>query len=486
MAMTCNNVSRPNPDLGELGRRDFLFQLGKGIGSVALTSMLQQDGALRADDSSADTATQESRKPNIAPRAKSCIFLFMYGGPSQIDTFDPKPILNRYHGTPVTRIYGGGGNGDSVEERLYVKSPFKFERYGQCGQEVSELFPKLAGCVDDMAFLRSMYVDSAIHPMASFQMNLGTLVPGSPSLGSWLLYGLGSENKDLPGFVVLAGQGLWSGAVNYSNGFLPAQTQGTLLNSSGPPIVDLQPPTQFTREAQEASIQLLNELNQPYLKSNPSNSDLLARMRNYELAFRMQSAVPEAMDIERETAATREMYGLNNSITQPMGERCLLARRLVERGVRFVQIYSHGWDSHDRLLQSHRRRAMESDQPIAALLKDLKQRGLLEDTLVVWCGEFGRTPDNSKGFFATYPGRDHNKDAMVVWFAGGGTKGGIQIGATDETGLKAVDNRVHLHDLHATILHLMGLDDMKLTYYHGGRLKRLTDLGGEIIRELIA
>lgn len=486
MATMCNNVRRPDPRLGALGRRDFLFQVGKGIGSVALTSMLYQDRALRAAESSAATDPLATRQPHVPPRAKSCIFLFMYGGPSQIDTFDPKPILNRYHGTPVTRIYGGGGNGDNREERLYVRSPFKFDRYGQCGQEVSEIFPKLAGCVDDMAFLRSMHVDSEIHPMASFQMNLGTLLPGSPSLGSWLLYGLGTENQDLPGFVVLSGQGLWSGAVNYSNGFLPAQTQGTLLNSSGPPIVDLQPPAEVTRESQEASIQLLNELNRPYLSSNPNNGDLLARMRNYELAFRMQAAVPEAMDLNHETAITREMYGLNNKVTQPMGERCLLARRMVERGVRFVQIYSHGWDSHDRIQQGHRRRALECDQPIAALLQDLKQRGLLDETLVVWCGEFGRTPDNHKGFFATYPGRDHNKQAMIVWFAGGGTKGGIKIGATDETGLRAADNRYHLHDMHATILRLMGLDDMQLTYYHGGRLKRLTDLGGQVIQELIA
>ncbi len=488
MPTTCNNVMQASSVPGELGRRDFLYQAGRGIGSVALTSMLLQDGALRAAESSPRAAEGSAAdlRPHSPPRAKSCIFLFMYGGPSQIDTFDPKPILNRYHGTPVTRIYGGGGNGDSREERLWVGSPFKFKRYGQCGQEVSELFPKVAGCVDDMAFLRSMRVDSAIHPMASFQMNLGTQFPGAPSLGSWLLYGLGSENQNLPGFVVLSGQGLWSGAVNYSNGFLPAQTQGTLLNSSGPPISDLQPPSTVTPEGQEASIQLLNDLNRPYLMSNPANTDLLARMQNYELAFRMQTAVPEAMDITQETAATREMYGLDYNITQPMGERCLLARRMVERGVRFVQIYSHGWDSHDRLLQGHSRRALECDRPIAGLLQDLKQRGLLDETLVVWCGEFGRTPDNHKGFFATYPGRDHNKDAMIAWFAGGGIKGGVQVGATDETGLKAVDNPYHLHDMHATILHLMGLDDMRLTYYHGGRLKRLTDLGGKVIQEMIS
>ena len=483
MARLCRNVENPTDSLGTgIERRNFLFRLGKGVGSIALTSMLNKDQLLAVDAPNPLVA----KKPTLLPRAKSVIFLFMYGGPSQMDTFDPKPTLNKLHGTAVTRVYGGGGNGDTREERLYVGSPFKFAKHGQCGQEVSELFPKLATCVDEMAFVRSLHVDSAIHPMASFQMNLGTLLPGSPSMGSWILYGLGTENQDLPGFVVLAGQGLWSGAVNYSNGFLPAQTQGTLLNSSGPPIVDLLPPQGVTRKGQQASIELLNDLNKPYLASNTSNSDLLARMRNYELAFRMQTAVPEAMDLNAETAATREMYGLNNRITQPMGERCLLARRMVERGVRFIQIYSHGWDSHDHLTKHHRRRAQETDQPIAGLLQDLKQRGLLDETLVVWSGEFGRTPDNHKGFFATYPGRDHNKDAMIVWFAGGGTKGGIQVGATDELGLNAAENRYHLHDMHATILHLLGLDDMQLTYYHGGRFKRLTDLGGKVMSELLA
>jgi uncharacterized protein (DUF1501 family) len=274
--------------------------------------------------------------------------------------------------------------------------------------------------------------------------------------------------------------------VNWSNGYLPAMTQGTLLSASGPPIVDLVPPADFTRRDQQASIQLLNELNRPYLQSSPANQDLLARMKNYELAFRMQTAVPEVMELGQETAATKEMYGLDDKITEPMAQRCLLARRLVERGVRFVQIYSHGWDSHDRLEQHHRRRARETDKPIAALLTDLKQRGLLDETLVVWGGEFGRTPDNHKGFFATYPGRDHNKRGMVMWFAGGGVRGGHVVGATDETGLEAVEKRCHLHDMHATILHLMGLDDMELTYYHAGRLKRLTDLGGKLITELIA
>lgn len=484
MAKMCRQVeSVTDRGLGELGRRDLLLRLGRGLGSVALTSLLHQDGFLRAAGRPDALAP---KTPHFPVKAKSCIFLFMYGGPSQMDTFDPKPALTKFHGTPVTRIYAGGGDGANLEERLYVGSPFQFKKYGESGLDVSDMFPNLGTCADDMAVLRSMYTDTEIHPMATFQMNLGTSLPGSPSMGAWLVYGLGTENQNLPAYVVLSGGGVWSGAVNWSNGYLPAVTQGTLFNSSGPAIVDLQPPEGMSPERQRASIELLNQLNEPYLGSNPSNGDLLARMKNYELAFRMQTAVPEAADINSEPEKIKEMYGLNDKITEPMGQRCLLARRLVERGVRFVQIYSHGWDSHDRIAEQHRRRGQETDRPIAAMLKDLKQRGLLDQTLVVWGGEFGRTADNHKGFFKTYPGRDHNKHAMCMWFAGGGIKGGTVVGATDETGLKAVDNRYHLHDVHATILRLMGLDDMRLTYYNAGRMKRLTDLGGRVIKEMIA
>ena len=482
MAKMCRNVeSLPG---GELGRRDLLSRFGRGMGSIALTSLLHQTGALSAAPVAGDPLA--AKKPHFPAKAKSCISLFMYGGPSQMDTFDPKPALTKFHGTPVTRVYAGGGDGANREERLYVGSPFKFRKYGQSGIEVSDMFPHLGECVDDMAILRSMYTDSEIHPMATFQMNTGSLLPGSPSAGAWIVHGLGTENQNLPAFVVLSGGGVWSGAVNWSNGYLPALTQGTLFNPSGTPISDLKPPADVRSEQQKANIELLNSLNEPYLDSDPANGDLAARMKNYELAFRMQAAVPEAADLDSEPVHIKELYGLNDKITEPMGQRCLLARRLVERGVRHVQIYSHGWDSHDRLAEHHRRRGQETDKPIAALLKDLKQRGLLDQTLVCWGGEFGRTPDNHKGFFATYPGRDHNKHAALMWFAGGGVKGGTVVGSTDETGLKAVDNRYHLHDVHATVLRLMGLDDMRLTYYHGGRFKRLTDLGGRTIKEMIA
>jgi hypothetical protein len=474
----CNCVEAPpDPRLGALGRRDFLFRFGRGVGSLALTSLLYRDEYLHAETPADPLAP---KPPHFPAKAKSCIFLFMYGAPSQMDTFDPKPALAKYHGTPVTRVYG------TLEKRIYVGSPFQFAKHGEAGIEVSDIFPHLATCVDDMAVIRSLHTDSENHPTGVFQMNLGVIFPGAPSMGAWVVYGLGTENQNLPAFVVLPDGGVWSGAVNWSNGYLPAIYQGTLINPTGTPIVDLEPPAGVTLDRRNAQIELLNELNRPYLDSNPDNGDLLARMKNYELAFRMQTAVPEALALEKEPPAIRELYGLDDKITQPMARKCLMARRLVERGVRFVQIYHHGWDSHENIAEEHRKRAAESDRPIAALLKDLKQRGLLSQTLVVWGGEFGRTADNSMDFFRSHPGRDHNKEAMVMWFAGGGAKGGSVVGATDELGIKAAENRYHLHDMHATMLRLLGLDDMKLTYYHAGRFKRLTDLGGCVIKEIVA
>ena len=477
----CGQVE-PNPDprLGGLGRRDFLFRFGRGLGSLALSSLLFQDNLRGARGRLEDPLIPKA--PHFQSKAKSCIFLFMEGAPSQMDTFDPKPALDKYHGTPITRIYG------SMQKRIYVGSPFKFAKHGQCGMEVSDIFPHLSTCVDDMAVVRSLHTDSHNHPAGCFLMNTGVSIPGSPSVGSWLVYGLGSENQNLPSFVVLPDRrrGISGGAVNYSNAYLPAACHGTMLNPDGVPIVDLQPPAGMSRKEQEASVTLLNQLNEPYLESDPSNSGLLARMKNYELAFRMQFAVPGALDVDSESEKTKELYGLNDKITEPMARKCLMARRLVERGVRFVQLYCSGWDSHENIAAEHRKRGYETDRPVAALLKDLKQRGLLDQTLLVWGGEFGRTADNSMDFFRSNPGRDHNKEAMVMWFAGGGIKGGTVVGNTDELGIKAAENVYHLHDLHATILRLMGLDDMRLTYYHAGRLKRLTDLGGRPIKEVLA
>ena len=478
----CNPVQPAlDPRLGELGRRDFLFGLGSGVGALALSSLLHRDGTLRAEQIPADVGPVSVKRPQIRAKAKSCIFLFMAGAPSQMDTFDPKPKLDRLHGKPVTRIYG------SYEKRLYVGGPFKFSKYGQSGIEVSEIFPHLANCVDDMAILRSMHTSVEAHTTATFFMNTGEAIPGSPSVGSWVIYGLGSENENLPSFVVLPDQrgGVFGGAMNWSNAYLPAACQGTLLNPVGPPIVDLLPAVETSRRQQRDNLTLLNQLNEEYLDTNPRNRDLLGRMRNYELAFRMQDAVPEALDIDRETGKTRELYGLNEKITEPMGRKCLMARRLVEHGVRFTQIYCSGWDSHENIAKEHRQRGEEIDRPVAALIQDLRQRGLLDETLIVWGGEFGRTADNSMNFFRSNPGRDHNKEAMIFWMAGGGVKGGTVVGATDELGIKAVENVYHTHDLHATILRLMGLDDMELTYYHAGRFKRLTDLGGKTINEVI-
>ena len=477
----CSNVQPVDSRLGGLGRRDFLYRFGTGVGSLALSSLLYEDACLVAAARTEDQLTPKS--PHLPAKAKSCIFLFMEGAPGQMDTFDPKPKLAELHGRPITRIYG------SFEKRIYVGSPFEFGRHGHSGMEISEIFPQLAAhCADDIAVVRSMHTSSEAHTTATFFMNTGAPIPGSPSMGAWTIYGLGTENQNLPAFVVLPDtrKSIFGGAINWASGYLPAACQGTLLNSSGPPIVGLQPPAGVTREGQRKALTLLNQLNDSHREAHPTNPDLLARIKNYELAFRMQGAVPESLDLNSEPEKIREMYGLNDSITEPMGRKCLMARRLVERGVRFVQIYCTGWDSHEDIAGEHKRRGLETDQPIAALLRDLKQRGLLDETLVIWGGEFGRTADNTMDFFRTGPGRDHNKEAMVMWFAGAGIKGGTVVGNTDELGIKAVEDVYHTHDMHATMLRLMGLDDMRLTYYHAGRFKRLTDLGGRLIEQIMA
>jgi len=473
----CQNVEpAPDPRLGELGRRDLLFRFGRGLGGLALSSLLYQDGLMGGESPSNPLV---AKPPHFATKAKSCIFLFMAGAPSQMDTFDPKPALARYHGTPVTRKYG------SMEKRIYVGSPFKFAKYGQCGMEVSEVFPQISKCVDDIAVVRSLHTDSNSHPTGFTLMNTGVQRPGtSPALGSWITYGLGTENQNLPAFVVLPDKRTPQTDL-YSNAYLPTTYQGTRLNPKGVPIFNINPPQGVSYEQQEATLDLVNEINKPYLASNPSNIDLLGRMKGYELAFRMQNALPQALDLKSEPSKIQELYGINETISEPMGRKCLMARRLVERGVRFVQIYSDGWDHHENVKDGLRLKGYETDRPVAGLLKDLKQRGLLDETLVIWGGEFGRTADNTMSFFSSNPGRDHNKEAMVMWFAGGGIKGGTVVGNTDELGIKAVENVYHLHDLHATILRLMGLDDMRLTYYHAGRFKRLTDLGGKVIKEIL-
>lgn len=469
------------------GRREFVYQLGAGIGCVALSWLLDQEALPAGENRRGPSSVSQlqSKPKHFRARAKAVIFFVMEGGPSQIDTFDPKSSLERLDGKLFAR--------DRVKsnqvkgKRYFVNSPFKFRRYGQCGMQVSELFQEVASCVDDMAFVRSVHADSDNHPAALFQYNTGYPVQGNPSVGSWVAYGLGTENQNLPAFVVLRDGKPYGGTATWGNAYLPSLYQGTQFRSGPIPVLNLQPPAGVSRHEQRKNLDLIQQLNRKHQRLRSEHSDLEARIAAYELAFRMQAEIPEAIDIGNESAETRRLYGLDQQVTRSLGTRCLLARRFIEQGVRFVQVWSGGWDSHGDIKKGHANAARKVDRPIAGLLKDLKQRGLLEETLVVWGGEFGRTPDtNEAQFNKRQPGRDHNPGAMTMWFAGGGVKGGTTIGATDEVGGQAVESRFHLRDVHATLLRLLGLDQTKLTYYHGGRFKRLTDNGGNIIYDLMA
>jgi hypothetical protein len=411
--------------------------------------------------------------------------LYMAGGPSHIDTFDPKEKLSELHLKKFKRndkFVSAMGSG----QRYFVKSPFKFKKAGKAGIDMCEHWQHLAGVADELCVYRGCQGESINHPTANYHMNTGNRFGGDPAIGSWVSYGLGTENQDLPGFIVLpevaSPQG---GAANWSSGFLPPHYQGTTLRAKGSPILDLHPPAGITRKHQRGNLDLLASLNQAHAARHPAHDELAARMESYELAFRMQLQVPGILDIEKEKAATREDYGLDDQRTADFGRRCLLARRLVENGVRFVQVYTAGWDSHDYIAKSHSERIRSVDKPIAALISDLKERGLLEDTLVIWTGEFGRTPDNGIRGGGQRAGRDHNNQAMPIFLAGGGVNAGSVIGATDELGEKAVDVVHPIRDLHVTLLHLLGLDDNKLTYLHGGRFKQLSQFGGKVINELL-
>lgn len=460
-------------------RREFLYGLGASLGSVALTALL------------ADEATPSAKGP-LAPRqghfnskARHCIFLTMEGGPSHIDTFDPKPKLKDLH---LQEFQRSGEMKSAMEsgKRYFVQSPFTFQRYGESGADIATNWEHLASNVDDICFYRGCQVDSVNHPTAMYQLNSGNRFGGDPSLGAWVTYGLGSENQNLPGFVVLPEVSYpQGGAANWSNGFLPAHFQGTPLRSKGAPILDLLPMSHVTAEHQRDNLDLLSALNRAHQQRHPGHDELAARMEAYELAFRMQSEVPQLIDLSTEDRRTQESYGIGQQPTDDFGKKCLLARKMVENGVRFVQLYAGSWDSHDYIERAHGSLVQRVDQPISALLTDLKQRGLLESTLVVWCGEFGRSPDNGVRGGTAY-GRDHNPSAMTIWMAGGGVNAGQTIGATDETGAEAVENVHHIRDLHVTLLKLLGLDDNKLTYFHGGRFKQLSQFGGEVISELIA
>lgn len=461
-------------------RREFLYGANAALGAVAFSSLLA------ADERSQSSAGPLAPKPGTLPaRANHVIFLMMEGGPSHIDTFDPKPKLNDLHLHEFTR-QGEMKSAMESGKRYYVQSPFRFRKAGQCGADIAGNWEHLAKCVDDICFYRGCQVDSVNHPTAMYQMNTGNRFGGDPAVGAWVTYGLGSENQNLPGFLVLPEVSYpQGGAANWSNGFLPAHYQGTPLRPTGSPVLDLKPMAGVSRDHQRENLDLLAKLNEAHAEQHPEHTELRARMEAYELAFRMQMQVPEILTLDGEDAATLEMYGVGREPTDAFGRKCLLARRLVEQGVRFVQLYAGTWDSHDYIERAHGSLVRRVDRPIAALLSDLKRRGLLDSTLVVWCGEFGRSPDNGVRGGVAY-GRDHNPSAMTVWLAGGGVRVGHTVGATDETGTSAVECVHHVRDLHVTILRLLGLDDNKLTYFHGGRFKQLSQFGGQVIDQLIA
>jgi hypothetical protein len=466
-------------------RREFLWQAGNGFFGTAMAYMLASDGFGAKAQASALTpgsiATPRSLAPHFKARAKSVIFLYMVGGPAHMDTFDPKPILAKRHGEK----YDFKTNGTVTQKAAgqLKGSPFTFHKRGKSGIEISEVFPHLGNVADELAIIRSTTADSSAHGSASLQMNTGHLRQGLPSMGSWATYGLGSVNSNMPGFVVLVNGAPYSGATNWSAGFMPAEYQGTVFNITGDPISNLASTKGVTPTEQRRRLDLLAQLNASHLQSCPMNDELAARIESYELAFRMQSHAPEAVDFAKESEATKSLYGIGAGETDRFGRSCLMARRLVERGVRFVQIYHSNWDTHGDNDARHRKLCGQTDKPMAGLIADLKQRGLLDDTLIIWAGEFGRTPI---GGVEKNGGRDHHAVAFSTFLAGGGVKGGQAYGSTDDFGFAVTENKVHVHDLHATILHLMGMDHEKLTFRHQNRDFRLTDVSGEVVKALIA
>ena len=475
-------------------RREFVWQMGGGFVGTALAGLLQGQGwtapTARAAATASPTGPLSPRKPHFEGRAKSVIFLMMNGAPSQVDTFDFKPELEKYAGKtlPEGKKFINSGN----RQMGFLTPAWRpFRPGGESGLLISDYFPNVRQHADKLCVINSCHTDSHAHGSALVAMNTGKTLIGRPSLGSWAVYGLGTENQNLPGFVVMLDKrgGPISGQPNWSSGFMSATYQGTLFRPTGNPILNLRGPEHIDPSAQRAQLDLLAQLNDRHLHERQGGEELAARINSYELAFRMQSDTPEAVDLGQETETTLAMYGVGSQPTDEFGRNCLIARRLVERGVRFVQLYSGGghleetWDAHESVEKNHGRHGLEVDQPIAALLTDLAQRGLLESTLVVWGGEFGRMPF-SEGKDA--PGRNHNPYGFSMWFAGAGVKGGMTYGETDEFGFEAVTNKAHLHDIHATILHLMGLDHELLTYFHQGREESLTDVGGRVIKDIVA
>lgn len=462
-----------------LGRREWLRRAGAGAGMIGLAKLLADQNLLASQPSGVDgpaTTSLHPRPGHFPAKAKSVIWLFMEGAPSAVDMFDPKPELDKRDGqtTDIQAFFGNPGP--------LMKSPFSFKRYGECGQWVCEHYANVAKHVDKMAFIKSCHSESNDHVPAIYQINSGLPRPGFPTAGAWVTYGLGSENQNLPGYVVLGNkQGAKGGPHNWGSGFLPSTYQGTLFRPEGVPILNLDRQPEMTALDQRAQLDLMAMLNDEHLRRHGNDAEFANRMQSFELAFRMQTEATEVVDLDREPQAVHELYGIDNPNSRSFGSKCLMARRLVESGVRFVQVYSDGeWDAHNNLKQNHTQHCGATDIPIAGLLTDLESRGMLDSTLVIWGGEFGRMPISQNG-----KGRDHNPKGFLQWMAGAGIKGGVSYGETDEIGYEAVEDRVSVNDLHATILHLLGLDHERLTYFHNGRSYRLTDVAGEVIQDIL-
>ncbi|MBL8227628.1 MAG: DUF1501 domain-containing protein [Bryobacterales bacterium] len=463
-----------------MSRREMLRVSSAGFGGLALAGLLGEEA--RAATAGKAESPLAVKQPHFAARAKRVIFLFMHGGPSQVDTFDYKPLLKRDHGKPLPFARPKVVSSETFN---LLQSPWEFKQHGQSGAWVSSLFPEIAKKVDDICFIRSMYGSNSRHGGALLELHTGSDTFVRPSMGSWVTYGLGSENQSMPGFVTICATQSHGGANNYSSAFLPAPYAGTPVGTVGVPAKDAKIPfiaNETPRPIQRMEIDFAQQLNRQQLETTGPDRALEGRIESFELAFRMQAEAPELQDLAGESKATLSLYGIDNPVSEDFGRQCLMARRLSERGVRFVQVsHTYKWDQHAQLRRDHEQNAREVDQPIAGLLHDLKTRGLLKDTLVLWGGEFGRTP-TAQGS----DGRDHNPEAFTMWLAGGGVKPGLQYGATDDYGYYSVHNKVHFHDLHATMLHLLGLDHLKLTYRYAGRDFRLTDVHGNVVKDIFA
>lgn len=467
-------------------RREFLMQSACGLGTIGLSHLLLLEGRTAASPN-----PLQSKGPHFPAKAKNVIFIFMAGGPSQVDLFDPKPAMGKLHGQKVPDSYLATLTDPVIKGGATVMaSPRTFKKYGRSGMDFCDWLPHLGTCADDLCMVRSMYTHISNHDPGQLLFQCGTPLYGHPSMGSWVTYGLGSESRNLPGFVVLlsnSGKGVDAGSALWSNGFMPSVYRGVTFRSKGDPILHLSNPAGVTASTQRARLDAIRDLNR-LREEQTGDQEIASRIASYELAYRMQTHAPELVDFTRETKATQEMYGLNKETTRWFGSNCLLARRMVERGVRFVQLYHSTWDDHYELNYHLKTNCDMTDQPAAALIKDLKQRGLLDETLVIWGGEFGRTPMNEvrRGNTAGKEGRDHHPFCFTMLLAGGGIKAGQIIGKTDDLGYHAVEDKTHVHDLQATILHCLGLDHTRLTYHHQGRNFRLTDVSGNVVRKMLA